>query len=924
MSEGEIVKNITRVSILTGLLISLLFISSLTAFASTTGNNSLFSDVTPGYNNALFINYLANQGLIKGFPDGTFRPNAGLTRAEAAALLVRAVKVNTMAAAPRFVDVNSNHWAAASIEAAATAGLISGYPDNTFRPNAFLTRAEGVTLFLRLSKQPDPQVALPALEDLGPNHWAARPVAVGLAAGMVGLSADKKHFLPNAPLTRGDLARVLGVLLTQDPNLYQTDLKGKLTVLKGTVSLINGSGKATEITGSTTIRTGEIVKTPAGSEAEITFPDGTGLRLMENSELDLKEARGRVYITRTGAQGIAVDWLALDLKQGNIFGALATREDTQMGQSSQVITTGLANYPRVASANEEDIKEILSGLVAKAQESAVSGAEAKNQNLPWYQQSQAKKVRVQVDMPWSVCAIRGTFWENFVSRDGSSRTNLLEGEGQVTAAGTTVGLIPGQSTEVANAAQPPAPPAPMTQAETRQWVNLAQWVVERAQAIDTNREQNAPPPPPATPTPQPAQQPAQTPVQQPQQPVQSPAQPQNTLSKVVEALTQANQGKVPDSIKDAVTTTPTQPTPPSTGGGGGGGGSTTPTISSISNINDKVDVGKTYSLPTEVSAKMSDGSSKKVLVTWNSTTVDTSKEGIHTFIGTVSGYSGQVTLTLTVEIPFVKSVSGLNDIHVAHGTININLPEQVQVTLSNGTSQSLMVSWDKGTPHYDGYTADTYIFKGTLSLPQGVSNPDNKQAEVKVIVAVAGVPVISTISPLEGNANTQISIIGQHFGSEKGGVILGGLPVQSAKIISWEPNEIKLNLPTLSAGGGLSLWLKTKANLISNQKVIIYGETVPGLPAAYFGKIIVHNGSVTAGSGTVVEARVDGQMISSFTTNIDNYYGNTAKLALQGLLSNVPIEFWVKLPGQEYFVKATETCLFNNGDFEELDLTVNL
>ena len=115
---------------------------------------------------------------------------------------------------------------APSIEAAASAGLLSGYPDGTFRPNQVLTRAEGVTLFLRLSKQPDPQVALPVLEDIGPNHWAARPVAIGLAAGMVGLSADNKWFLTDAPLTRGDLARIQGVLFTRDPDLPRNCPKG--------------------------------------------------------------------------------------------------------------------------------------------------------------------------------------------------------------------------------------------------------------------------------------------------------------------------------------------------------------------------------------------------------------------------------------------------------------------------------------------------------------------------------------------------------------------------------------------------------------------------------------------------------------------------------------------------------------------------
>ncbi|GAB6179378.1 hypothetical protein JCM14036_06970 [Desulfotomaculum defluvii] len=848
-------KKTTKVSVLSGVLAFLLCICSLTAYASTPGNQSqsvsLFSDVPTGYNNAMFINYLANQDLIKGFPDGTFRPAAGLTRAEAAALLVRVGKVNALTPTARFADVNTNHWAAASIESAAAAGLLSGYPDNTFRPNAFLTRAEGVTLFLRLSKQPDPHVALPALEDLGPSHWAARPIAVGLAAGMVGLSADKKHFLPDSPLTRGDLARVLGVLLTRDPDLYKTELKGKLSVLKGTVTVNKADEQATQVTGTITVGPGEVIKTAASSEAEIIFPDGTGLRMMENSELDFKDARGRAYITRTGAQGIAVDWLALNLKQGNIFGALATQYKSQGDQSNQVITTGLANYPKIASVNDNDLKKIVSGLVAKAQKNTTQVAESKTQNLPWYQQAQDKKVRVQVDMPWSVCAIRGTFWENFVSRDGRSRTNLLEGEGQVSAAGKSVELTPGHSTEVTGATAPPAAPKPMTQEETKQWINLARWVVDRAQAIDAIKEQTAPPPPPAAPTPQQVQEP----VQQPEQSVQPPDPIQSTLNKVVEAYKDLNQGEVPESIKDTVIpTTPGEPTTPSTGGGGGGGGG-----------------------------------------------------------------GGSSTTTYSIN-----NVQTPNDIVVAFGTpfASIGLPSQVEVTLSNNTTRNLSVSWNQGVPAYDGNKVGTYMFTGTLDLPTEIVNTNNLKAEVKVIVA-GKQSSITSITPTSGKANTLVTIKGSNFGIEQGKVVIAGNSVDDGNVKTWTDNEVIFYMPDVKQSAGLDVWIKPIINLISNKVTFNFQGSIPALPAVYYGTINVIGGPGVAGPGTVVEARVGGQVVSSVITETDNLYGNTAKLDVQGIAEGTLIEFWVKLPGYS-FEQALETCTFNSGTEREINLTIDL
>ncbi|MDR3593933.1 Ig-like domain-containing protein [Clostridium sp.] len=84
----------------------------------------------------------------------------------------------------------------------------------------------------------------------------------------------------------------------------------------------------------------------------------------------------------------------------------------------------------------------------------------------------------------------------------------------------------------------------------------------------------------------------------------------------------------------------------------------------------------------------------------------------------------------------VESVNSLDDITVANGTnkSNIGLPETIDVTLSNESTTSAAVTWDNGNPAYDGDTAGTYTFTGTLTLPDGVANPNNYKASVKVIV----------------------------------------------------------------------------------------------------------------------------------------------------------------------------------------------
>ena len=107
-----------------------------------------FSDVDleDWYNNA--VSTMARGGIIVGYPDGTFRPDAPITRAEFATMAVRFFRDNHIAI-PRFTDV-AGHWAEQYIYLAAEKGLIVGYPDNTFRPDAPITRAEAMTIINRL------------------------------------------------------------------------------------------------------------------------------------------------------------------------------------------------------------------------------------------------------------------------------------------------------------------------------------------------------------------------------------------------------------------------------------------------------------------------------------------------------------------------------------------------------------------------------------------------------------------------------------------------------------------------------------------------------------------------------------------------------------------------------------------------------
>ena len=523
-----------RLKIITVGLLALVFLVSstmgvLAAAQQPAQPKTAFTDVTASNSNKLFITYLANRGIMNGYPNKTFKPLSGLTRAEAAAVLVKAANLKTGDTKSGFKDVGTKHWAGASITAARKAGILTGYADGTFRPQAKLTRAEAIALIVKMSKQPDPGVELPTLADVGSKHWAARPIAVGLAAEMVGLSSDNKHFLPNSPMTRGSLARALAILLTKDSDYYVTALTDQLKYVKGPVTIIReGSTTPETVKGNTELKPGDKVSTGDGGIAELVFPDGTGLRLEEKAELTIKETKGRSYIKPDGMPGTAVELLDVQLKQGKMFGALATPAESvsssSQAQAAKVRAAGFESYLSFEGMG------IAAGPASRVTKAAAAGV------LPWWKTSGVKRTKVKIDMPTGVAAIRGTFWENLVNQDGTFTTSLLTGEAEITAGGQTVGLAAGQKTEVTKPDAPPVPPAPLSAAEKASWVEVKQWALERAQDIKTNQEV-------ALPEPAPADKPEQTVTPTPEQPRQeTPATVPDLTKQVGDAFTNNVEG----------------------------------------------------------------------------------------------------------------------------------------------------------------------------------------------------------------------------------------------------------------------------------------------------------------------------------------------------------------------------------------------
>ena len=142
--------NITRAEVAT-IFFRLLTDESRDKFWSQTNN---YTDVPADawYNNA--VSTLSNAGIIDGYEDGTFKPDGNITRAEFATIAVRFFEA-TYDGGDLFSDI-AGHWAQDYINEAANAGIVDGYPDGTFRPQQYITRAEAMTMVNRtIDRHPD-------------------------------------------------------------------------------------------------------------------------------------------------------------------------------------------------------------------------------------------------------------------------------------------------------------------------------------------------------------------------------------------------------------------------------------------------------------------------------------------------------------------------------------------------------------------------------------------------------------------------------------------------------------------------------------------------------------------------------------------------------------------------------------------------
>ncbi|MCM3702164.1 5'-nucleotidase C-terminal domain-containing protein [Paenibacillus macerans] len=180
-------------------------------------NAVTFRDISSHWSKA-DVESLAAKLIVTGRTQQTYVPDAPVTRAEFAALIVKALGLSASEGTGSFKDVAASDWHAGQIQAAVKAGIVGGYADGTFRPDRTITREEmAVMVFKALEytgyqRGSAPQAAFADGADLG--AWAEE--AVQVLNGLDIVNGDsRKRFVPKSNTTRGESAAVLNRMIRE-------------------------------------------------------------------------------------------------------------------------------------------------------------------------------------------------------------------------------------------------------------------------------------------------------------------------------------------------------------------------------------------------------------------------------------------------------------------------------------------------------------------------------------------------------------------------------------------------------------------------------------------------------------------------------------------------------------------------------------
>jgi len=248
-----------------------------------------FTDVPSGYWAERFIVDLASRDIIAGFPDGSFQPNAPVTRAQYAAMVRKAFNQSEIRGAVSFVDVASDYWATPAINEAYRMGFLSGYPGNIFQPSQNIPKAQVlVSLANGLNYTANSARSLEAYTDSASiPDYAINSIAAATEQRIVVNYPNVRRLQPNQVATRADVAAFIYQALAS---------QGQVTAVSSPYIAALGQSSGTTAN-SASLPAGATVPVTYGEDADeiLLLPDET-LPLVLTVSQTLTNSQGQVVV----------------------------------------------------------------------------------------------------------------------------------------------------------------------------------------------------------------------------------------------------------------------------------------------------------------------------------------------------------------------------------------------------------------------------------------------------------------------------------------------------------------------------------------------------------------------------------------------------------------------------------------------------
>ncbi|KNY29563.1 S-layer homology domain-containing protein [Pseudobacteroides cellulosolvens] len=193
--------------------------SSVTASISASGKNVYDLDDSSVYPILLYSNRFGDnqhKKYVVGYKDNTFLPESSITRAEVAAMITRVLNIPEGKPGDKvYADIPQQHWAYGYIYAATKSGLFEGYIDNTFKPDAYITRAELSTALARYLKLKNIAPSQFHFKDIS-KHWARNYIEEIYRLKLIAGYQDGT-FLPDAKIKRVETVTIINRMLYRGP-----------------------------------------------------------------------------------------------------------------------------------------------------------------------------------------------------------------------------------------------------------------------------------------------------------------------------------------------------------------------------------------------------------------------------------------------------------------------------------------------------------------------------------------------------------------------------------------------------------------------------------------------------------------------------------------------------------------------------------